>query len=279
MFDDNPEYQAFVDKFKPKKTTDDCYTPPNVYDAVAGWVEEEYGVPRSYMVRPFWPGSDFEAFDYPPECCVVDNPPFSITARIVKFYIARGVRFFLFAPTLTLFTGGQTGKVCYLPCGVQITYENGAKVNTSFITSLDDSLIRTVPELYRRVREQNDINEKAKTRSLPKYSYPAHVLTAAAAYQLSHYGQTLRIERGDAMFIRKLDAMRSKGKDSGIFGGAYLLSDSAAAERAAATVWELSEREKRIVAELGTVEGRERSEADLFDLDRLMEMGEGKGHA
>lgn len=22
------EYEAFLDKFKPKKTTDDCYTPP-----------------------------------------------------------------------------------------------------------------------------------------------------------------------------------------------------------------------------------------------------------
>lgn len=22
------EYETFVDKFKPKKTTDDCYTPP-----------------------------------------------------------------------------------------------------------------------------------------------------------------------------------------------------------------------------------------------------------
>lgn len=26
----NAEYQSFVDKFKPKKTTDDCYTPPNI---------------------------------------------------------------------------------------------------------------------------------------------------------------------------------------------------------------------------------------------------------
>lgn len=36
--DDAPqlsEYDAFVEKFKPKKTTDDCYTPANVYDAVA----------------------------------------------------------------------------------------------------------------------------------------------------------------------------------------------------------------------------------------------------
>ena len=27
-------YEQFVDKFKPKKTTDDCMTPPLVYDAV-----------------------------------------------------------------------------------------------------------------------------------------------------------------------------------------------------------------------------------------------------
>jgi len=179
MFDDNPEYQAFVDKFKPKKTTDDCYTPPNIYDAVADWVEEEYGVPRACMARPFYPGGDFEAFDYSPECVVVDNPPFSILARILKFYTDRGVRFFLFAPTMTLFTGGQTGKVCYLPCGISITYDNGAKVNTSFITSLDDSLIRTVPELYQRVKEQNKINEKAMTKSLPKYERAAAERAAA----------------------------------------------------------------------------------------------------
>ena len=35
-------YQDFKDKFKPKKTTDDCYTPALVYDAVAAWVAKEY---------------------------------------------------------------------------------------------------------------------------------------------------------------------------------------------------------------------------------------------
>ena len=30
--DDN--YREFVNKFKPKKTTDDCYTPDNVFEAV-----------------------------------------------------------------------------------------------------------------------------------------------------------------------------------------------------------------------------------------------------
>lgn len=27
----NESYENFVEKFKPKKTTDDCYTPPYIY--------------------------------------------------------------------------------------------------------------------------------------------------------------------------------------------------------------------------------------------------------
>lgn len=47
-------YQDFKDKFKPKKTTDDCYTPALVYDAVAAWVAKEYrrdrgGVPAAFL--------------------------------------------------------------------------------------------------------------------------------------------------------------------------------------------------------------------------------------
>lgn len=39
----NESYEEFVDKFKPKLTTDDCYTPPAVYEAVADWAASEYG--------------------------------------------------------------------------------------------------------------------------------------------------------------------------------------------------------------------------------------------
>lgn len=28
-------YEEFVEKFKPKKTTDDCYTPPEIYETVS----------------------------------------------------------------------------------------------------------------------------------------------------------------------------------------------------------------------------------------------------
>ena len=75
---DNPEYDAFVEKFKPKKTTDDCYTPENVYEAVRDWAVQEYGLEVREIVRPFWPGGDYERFAYPDGCVVIDNPPFSI---------------------------------------------------------------------------------------------------------------------------------------------------------------------------------------------------------
>lgn len=61
-------YEEFVEKFKPKKTTDDCYTPPVVYDAVAEWVASEYGVNRDNFVRPFYPGGDYENYDYEKNC-------------------------------------------------------------------------------------------------------------------------------------------------------------------------------------------------------------------
>ena len=56
-------YEQFVEKFKPKKTTDDCYTPPLVYEAIKQWACAEYGISPEKIVRPFWPGGDYEQFD------------------------------------------------------------------------------------------------------------------------------------------------------------------------------------------------------------------------
>ena len=58
------DYDGFVEKFKPKKTTDDCYTPPIVYDAVAEWVANEYHLDKNAFVRPFKPGGDYESENY-----------------------------------------------------------------------------------------------------------------------------------------------------------------------------------------------------------------------
>ena len=97
LFDDNPEYDKFVAKFEPKRTTDDCYTPPLVFSAIRDWVCQRYDIDPGCIVRPFFPGGDFVNYDYPDGCLVLDNPPFSILSDICKFYLSSGIRFFLSA--------------------------------------------------------------------------------------------------------------------------------------------------------------------------------------
>ena len=237
------EYLDFVEKFKPQKTTDDCYTPENVYNVVADWAAKKYGFDSSQVVRPFWPGGDFERFEYPEWCVVLDNPPFSILAKIRRFYNRRGIKYFLFAPSLTLFN--MKYECNYIVAACNVTYANGAVVNTSFVTNMGEYLIETAPELTQAVKAANDENSTVK--ELPKYEYPSCVAHAARLNYLSVHGVHFKVAKNDALPISKLD---EQGKD-GIFGGGFLLSERAAAERAAAEnvnrrVWKLSERELKI---------------------------------
>ena len=243
--DNNDEYNQFLDKFEPKKTTDDCYTPDNIYDAIAGWVEREYGVNRKDFVRPFYPGGDYQSERYKETDIVVDNPPFSILSEIVGFYADEGVRFFLFAPSLTLFSSSSSSYACSVCCGVGITYENGAVVSTSFLTNLEDARFRTAPELYRLIKDENEKNVSAMTREIPNYEYPPEVVTSSMLSYLSKWGEEFRVSKEESAYTRCLDSQKEKGK--AIFGSGYLISEKAAAEKAAAEKWELSDREHEII--------------------------------
>ena len=244
---ENAEYEAFVEKFKPKKTTDDCYTPPIVYDAVADYVTEKYGYPRENFVRPFYPGGDYYKFDYPDGCVVVDNPPFSILSQIVAEYQRRGIKFFLFAPALTCLSCGRLA--CSICVGVDITYENGAKVITSFITNLDNARLKSAPDLYQRVQAANDENlQRLKSPPLPKYVYPPEVVTAARVQYMSQKGVQFSAMPEECKFIRTLDSQKTCNK--GVFGAGFLLGARATQAAAAAQKWQLSERELEICAQL-----------------------------
>lgn len=111
-------YEEFLAKFDAPKTTDDCYTPAEVYGAVLGWLKERVDLSGANIVRPFFPGGDYEAYDYKEDDVVVDNPPFSILARILRFYHDRGIRFFLFGPQLTLFS--YSSSLTYIPCACAV---------------------------------------------------------------------------------------------------------------------------------------------------------------
>ena len=260
LCDVSREYLEFVDKFKPKKTTDDCYTPANVYEAVLDWVVSEYGIDREKVMRPFWPGCDYLREDYPDGCVVVDNPPFSIISQICRNYMASNIKFFLFAPYLTNFSARAEGMT-HIITDCDIEYENGAIVNTAFLTNLDEYEVRTAPKLRAAITAKDKENRKKKAKQLPKYEYPLNVLTSTMCGYLAKYGIDYRIKRNDAMFIRSLDAQGKMGK--AIFGGGYLLSEKAAAEKAAAekaaaekaaaNKWVLSDRERRIISELSKV--------------------------
>jgi hypothetical protein len=255
----NDEYNEFLEKFENKKTTDDCYTPDNIYEAVAQWVAKEYKVDRSRFIRPFYPGASYQDRRYKVDDIVVDNPPFSILAEILNWYTQHNVRFFLFAPSLTLITAPKC-DLTYIACAGQITYENGANISTGFITNLDkDYRLRTTPDLWESLKEQNDINLREKTQELPNYKYPDNVVCPAQIMKLSKYGQDFRVRKEDCIVISEMDEQKKQGK--AIFGKGLLLSEKAAAEKAAAEKaaaekaaaieWQLSDREKEIIKELG----------------------------
>ena len=257
------DYDGFVEKFKPKKTTDDCYTPSDIYNVIAEYVANRWCVDRSRMVRPFYPGGDYEAFDYAEDAVVVDNPPFSILSKICEFYVERNIPFFLFAPALTSLGGSVCQKINHIYADAQIVYENGAVVNTAFVTSFGDNVAETSPELCRAINETQDRRLKEGKPELPKYGYPAQVLTAAMMGKYAKYGVEFSVSKNECIKIGALDSQRFAKK--AIFGSGLLLCDGAAArheqaqekaakqaqEKAAKVqVWSLSERERKIVEEI-----------------------------
>ena len=247
-------HDAFVEKFEAKKTTDDCYTPKAVYQCVVDYVRRNCDIEGCEIVRPFFPGGDYESVEYGPNSVVIDNPPFSIVTKITRFYLARGIRFFLFAPHLTLFSSDI--DCTHIVVGGDITYENKATVKTSFLSNmLGSAKVIGDADLYADLEAINQANKV----NLPKYVYPDNVLTVSAVAWMVHKGVSFRVGKGQAAHARGLDSQKKHGKT--FFGSGFLLSDSAAAEKAAAEkaaaervnviVWELSERERKIIEELG----------------------------
>ena len=251
-------YDEFVDKFNEEQplTTDDCYTPPEVYEVVRDFVNEKVApLAGRKIIRPFFPGGDYEDLtQYPKGCVVLDNPPFSIYSKIVRFYLEHGIDFFLFGPNLTLLVQGA--EVCYCIFNVPVVYENGAKVSTGFVTNLRKGLrIWVDHELRERVQEA-----QKKEPTTPVYEYPAEFVSSAVLGKIANGGD-LQIRADECVYIRDLDGFKEIGK--GLFGGGFLISRAAAekaraaaekaraaAEKARAVKIELSPRERAIVDEL-----------------------------
>ena len=214
--EDQSEYSQFVDKFKPKLTTDDCFTPPAVFKAVEKWVREQYNLGDVENIRPFKPEGDYQAEDYEGKV-VIDNPPFSILSEIVRWYTANGVKFFLFAPylsTLPIASDCQTTKII---TGAEVTYENGAKVLTNFVTNMADPkvLVKIAGSLRERIEEAQP-NESAE---LERYKRPKNLKVATDFVYVTKLGHDWELTARDCEFVKNTDGLKAMGK--GLYGGGY----------------------------------------------------------
>jgi hypothetical protein len=202
------DYDAFLAKFNTNapKTTDECYTPQPVYEAVLEWLRGKVNVEGRPIVRPFYPGGDYKNYEYPEKCVVVDNPPFSILAEILRFYQAVGIDYFLFAPGLTMFGNCPDGD-CSVVAGTQIEYANKAKVLTGFHTSLFPGVkVMVAGTLNAAILKQH------RVKCATKRVYSKNVITSALLHKFT---------KGNDVVIYDDEVAVAKGLDCGVdlFGG------------------------------------------------------------
>ena len=193
--------------------------------------------------------------EYPENGIVIDNPPFSIFTKIVRFYSHEKIPFFLFGPGMTI---ASCCKYCTaVIVAEQIAFDNGAQIRCNFASNLyGDTMITTAPllgDLLARCQSQKPRNP------LPSYQYPDNVLSVSDMQTIARNGEVFSVSRSEAVIIRDLDLHPKAG---GLFGDHLLLSMAKAREKEEVkrrttekthpTIpISLSERERRIIEKLG----------------------------
>ena len=252
------DYDNFVAKFQETpKTTDDCYTPEDVYEAVVRYVSTIHDMTDKVILRPFFPGGDYEHAEYPDNGVVIDNPPFSMFTKIVSFYTYHGIPFFLFGPGLTITTACKfcTAIIVY----ENVTFENGAKININFASNLfGDTIIMTAPLLDKMLAA---CPSQKPSNPLPSYEYPDELLSVSDLQIICRKGEEFSVSRDEAVIIRNLDHHPTK---RGLFGDHLLIGTAKAKEKK-----EKKEKKKKLRNRIGiSLSERERKIVDILQAKR-----------
>ena len=214
------DYESFIAKFSAEnpKTTDDCFTPQDVYQAVVDYVGTIIDMSDKVVLRPFFPGGDYENAEYPYNGIVIDNPPFSMFLPIVKFYTARKIPFFLFGPGMTIV---WASKYCTVICiNNNITFENGAKIQCNFASNLfGDTVAMTAPRLSQAIAACPSQIVKPKNA---QYAYPDNMLCVSDLQAICKGGVDFAVSRTETHMIDKMDLHPKK---CNIVGTRFLVSD------------------------------------------------------
>lgn len=185
--------EDFLAKFKPVNGSDECYTPLHIFECVYNYVRKLFPQFNNMEnLRPFKPNGNYIREDYVNKI-VIDNPPFSILSKIVDFYNVNNVKFWLFAPTLSIMQ-------YYTKCDIFITkanikYANGAKIATSFITNMfGDNRIVLDGILTDKIMSQN------KKKLFIKNKFP-FILSGARLQKWVNDGKVITIKKEDTLPI------------------------------------------------------------------------------
>lgn len=157
-------YDDFVEKFKP--TTDDCMTPLEIKEQIRSFFRTEFSITEP-DVDPFFPGGDYQHACYD-GVVVIANPPFSILAKIIDWYLAHDVKFVLYDNALTACSllRHREQKIGLYFVDNDIKYlPMHARVRTGFVTNFCTGV------------HYRDNIFKVENRNITRAERPANVMT------------------------------------------------------------------------------------------------------
>ena len=201
------DYESYIKKFEGKKTTDDTYTPRDVFEAVLQYVSEIYDLNGKQILRPFYPGGDYERAEYPADGVVIDNPPFSIFNKVVAFYAARKIPFFLFGPGMTILNVFKFCSVVIVSPAIR--FENGANVRCNFATNLLET--KQVTTACRLSKLLKNCKSQQNANSIKLYDYPAEVLSVSDLQTIANGKDDFTITEKETVIIESLNGRKLFG--------------------------------------------------------------------
>lgn len=222
-------YRYCVTNGRNISSPDECYTPPEVYDTVLDYAVERYQLKGKHVVRPFIPGGDFQKYVYAKNDVVIDNPPFSITTKIVNWYIDNNIPFFLFINGLygVSLSRGLHGKATVICTNANVSFDNKGsekRVKIGFVTNLEPKNI----VIRGDVTLTNRLNGFLKKKSFKRYHYPDNFLKNSDILAALQRNVELKLTTDNCLFKDNLDY--HKAHHLSVFGGGYLVNDQLYAE-------------------------------------------------
>ena len=223
-------YKYCVTNGRNINSTDECYTPPAVYDTVLDYAVDRYGLQDKHIVRPFIPGGDYQRYVYDENDVVIDNPPFSMTTKITKWYINHDIPFFLFINGLygVSLSRGLHGKATVIVTNANVSFYNKGsekRIKLGFVTNLEPKniIIRGDATLTKR------LNGLVKKKSFKRFHYPENFLKNNDILAALQRNVELKLTTDNCLFEDNLDyhkaQMHAKPQRFGVFGGGYLVND------------------------------------------------------